>query len=104
MKQSNVVKINTALSNKPFFIKVEDNNMTIDRIISSAIDTMKNQGNPLEAKQLEDLYKKHQMFNGSNTVLKGSILNELQPQSQQIDDQEIQIFEIDMVSAHAGGS
>ena len=39
-----VVKINTALSNKPFFVKITDPNMTISRIFSEAISTLRNTG------------------------------------------------------------
>ena len=58
-----VVKINTALSNKPFFVKITDPNMLISRIFSEAISSLRNTGRPLESDQLHQLFDHHLIFN-----------------------------------------
>ena len=98
-----VVKINTALSNKPYFVKISDPNMSLDRIFQEAILTLQNAGKPLESQQLEQLYKQHQMFNNGRVVEKGMLFKELNKIEQQVGDQLVEIAEIDLVTSHAGG-
>lgn len=98
-----VVKINTALSNKPFFVKITDGGFSIDRIFAEAISTLKNTGKPLESQQLEQLFKQHQIFANGKVVQKGDIFRELQTKIQQVGSQSIQLLELDMISAHSGG-
>lgn len=101
MKQ--IVKINTALSDKPYFVKVDRSDYSLDQIFTEAVKALKENGNPLESKQLEHLYDTHQMFNAHHTVQKGSLLSDLVGERQVVADQEIQLFEIDLITSHAGG-
>lgn len=98
-----VVKINTALGNHPFFVKIADPNLTIDRIFSEAIATLRNSGKPLESQQLEQLFTAHQLFNGGKVVQKGSLFSELERTVQNVGTQRVVMSEIDLVSAHSGG-
>ena len=103
MEKNFVVKINTALSNKPFFVKISDPEITIDRIFSEAITSLKGSGRPLEGKQLEQLYEKHQIFNAGKTVAKGDLFKELSQTEQKIGEQDITVAELDLVTSHSGG-
>jgi len=102
--QSYVVKINTALSNKPFFVKITDSEMTISRIFSEAISTLKNMGRPLESDQLSQLFAHHQIFNSGKTVQKGELFKDLSATSQSINEQNVTMVELDLVSSHSGGN
>ncbi len=99
-----VVKINTALSNKPFFVKITDPNMSISRIFSEAISTLRNTGRPLESDQLNQLYEHHQIFNSGNTVQKGDLFKDLSKSSQTVNEQNVTMVELDLVSSHSGGN
>ena len=101
--QNYVVKINTALSNKPFFVKIVDPNMTISRIFSEAISTLRNMGKPLESDQLNQLFQHHQIFNSGKTVLKGELFKDLSTTSQSANEQNVTMVELDLVSSHSGG-
>ena len=98
-----VVKINTALSNKPFFVKINDPDMSIDRIFSEAIQTLNNTGRPLESQQLQQLYDKHQIFNSGKTIQKGDLFKDLTQSSQTIGAQNVIVAELDLVTSHSGG-
>ena len=98
-----VVKINTALSNKPFFVKITDPNISISRIFSEAIFTLRNTGRPLESDQLDQLFQHHQIFNSGKTVQKGELFKELSATSQTINNQNVTLVELDLVSSHSGG-
>jgi len=98
-----VVKINTALSNKPFFVKITDPNMTISRIFSEAISTLRNTGRPLESDQLHQLFEHHQIFNSGKTVQKGELFRDLSATSQNINEQNVTMVELDLISSHSGG-
>lgn len=100
---THVVKLNTALSNKPYFIKVDDVDSSIDRVVTKAISSLRGNGKPLEADQLEQLYDSHQMFNGNQVVEKGSLLAELDASSQTIGQQEVQLYNLNLIASHAGG-
>ncbi len=76
-EENYIVKINTALSNKPFFIKITDPTLSVDRIFSEAISTLRNSGKPLESQQLEQLYKAHQIFNSGKVIQKGDLFTDL---------------------------
>ena len=102
-EENYVVKISTALSNKPLFVKIIDQNMSIDRIFMEAISTLRNSGKPLESQQLEQLYKQHQIFNNGKVVQKGDIFAELQKKSQNVGQQQVIVAELDLVSSHSGG-
>lgn len=102
MEQTQVVKINTALSNKPYFVKV-GSDMSVNTVMTEAISSLKNTGRPLEATQLEQLYDTHQLFNGGGEIEKGSILSELTSSTKIVGDQSIQLTEIDLIASHAGG-
>ena len=99
-----VVKINTALSNKPFFVKIENPDMSIDRIFNEAIDTLKNTGRPLESQQLEQLYQNHQIFNSGQNIKKGDLFKDLSQHMQSIGDNQVTVAEIDLVTSHSGGN
>lgn len=101
--QNMVVKISTALSNKPLFVRISDDTMSIDRVFVEAISTLRNGGKPLEAKQLEDLFKAHQIFNNGKVVQKGDLFRELEKKSQTIGNQTVQVAELDLISSHHGG-
>ena len=103
MEKNFVVKINTALSNKPFFVKISDPKISIDRIFSEAINTLKNSGRPLESQQLEQLYENHQIFNAGRSIQKGDLFADLTKTNQKLADQDITLAEIDLVSSHSGG-
>lgn len=98
-----VVKINTALSNKPFFVRITDPDMTISRIFSEAISTLRNTGRPLESDQLSQLFSHHQIFNSGKTVQKGELFRDLSATNQSINEQNVTIVELDLVSSHSGG-
>ena len=99
-----VVKINTALSNKPFFVKIADPNMNISRIFLEAISTLRNTGRPLESDQLNQLFQHHQIFNSGKTVQKGELFKDLSTTRQSINEQNVTMVELDLVSSHSGGS
>lgn len=103
-----VLRIQSALSNKPTFIKVGDLNYSMDRVILDAISNLKNSGKPLEGEQLEQLYKQHQLFSQGKVVQKGDLLKDLFSQkdlisTQSVRGREVQVLSIDMVSSHSGG-
>jgi hypothetical protein len=101
--QNYVIKINTALNNKPFFVKITDPCMTISRIFSEAIFTLRNTGRPLESDQLDQLFQHHQIFNSGKTVQKGELFKDLSATSQSINEQNVTMVELDLVSSHSGG-
>jgi hypothetical protein len=102
-KSSYIVKINTALGNRPFYIKIDHANLSLDSIISSAIYQLKSAGRPLAAKQLESLYGSHQIFNSGNHVSKGALFSELVGKTEDIQGNHVRIAEIDMIARHSGG-
>jgi hypothetical protein len=102
LSESYVVKINTALSNKPFFVKIHDPNMSLDSIFQEAITTLK-ETKPLESQQLESLYKSHQIFNEGKLIQKGNLFNELGKHDQAVGNMTAHIAELDLVSSHSGG-
>jgi len=97
-----ILKINTALANKPLFVKL-NHDMSLDAAISEAISTLRNSGKPLEAQQLTQQYERHQIFNHGAAVEKGSLISELFNTESQVGDQIVNITEIDLVTAHSGG-
>ena len=99
-----VVKISTALSNKPLFVRISDGNMSIDHISMEAIAMLRNSGKPLEAQQLEDLFKEHQIFNNGKVVQKGNLFAELEKKIQLVGNQSVQVAELDLISSHHGGA
>jgi hypothetical protein len=102
MSESYVVKINTALSNKPFFVKIQDPNMSLDAIFQEAITTMKTT-KPLESQQLESLYKSHQIFNEGKLIQKGGLFSELGKHDQAVGNMTAHIAELDLIASHSGG-
>ena len=102
-EQNYVVKISSALSNKPIYVKITDPTMSIDRIFTEAISTLRNAGKPLESQQLEQLYKQHQIYNNSQVVQKGDLFQSLKTKVQLVGDQSVTVAELDLVSAHSGG-
>jgi hypothetical protein len=102
--QLSVLKINTALSNKPFFVKISDPNMSIDRIFTEAINTLANTGRALESQQLEQLYKQHQIFNNGRVIQKGDLFRDLGTKIQQVGEQRVSVAELDLVTSHSGGN
>jgi hypothetical protein len=101
--QQLVVKISTALSNKPLFVKINDQNMSVDRIFNEAVLTLKNSGKPLEAQQLEQLMKEHQVFNNGKVIGKGDLFKDLEMKNQTVGDQSIKVADLDLISSHHGG-
>lgn len=99
-----VLKVTTALSNKPLFIKIPDTATSMDRIMGDAVIAMKNQGQTLEAQSLEQLYKDHQMFNDGKQVAKGDMFKDLTTKLQQVGNQTVQLAEISLVTSHSGGA
>jgi hypothetical protein len=106
MDQSNayIVKISSALSNKPIFIKIEDPDMSVDRIFNEAINTLRNTGRPLESQQLAQLYERHSIFNSGKSVQKGDLFKDLSRKNQVVGDQEVMVAELDLVTSHSGGN
>jgi len=102
--QQMVVKISTALSNKPMFVRINDSGMSIDRIMTEAVATLRNGGKPLEAQQLEELMKQHQIFNNGKVIQKGDLFSDLEKKMQTVGDQSIQVAELDLISSHHGGN
>jgi len=102
-QENYVVKISTALSNKPIFVKINDQNMSIDRIFTDAIATLHNEGKPLESQQLAQLYKEHQIFNNGKVIQKGDIFVELDKKVQHVGDNKVIVAELDLISSHSGG-
>jgi len=98
-----VVKISTALSNTPFFVKINDPTMSVDRIFAEAISTLNNSGKPLESQQLEQLYKAHQIFNEGKVIQKGDIFSELEKKMQTFGNMNVSVAELNLVSSHSGG-
>lgn len=98
-----VVKINTALSNKPFFVKIADPTMSVDRIFTEATASLRNTGRPLESQQLEQLYKQHSIFNSGNVIGKGDLFKDLEQKQQTVGDQTAMVAELDLVTSHSGG-
>ncbi|MCD4716797.1 MAG: hypothetical protein K8R45_08655, partial [Desulfobacterales bacterium] len=93
----------TALSNKPFFVKIGDPDMTVSRIFFEAISTLRNTGKPLESDQLSQLFSHHQIFNSGKTVQKGELFRDLSATSQSVNEQDVTMVELDLVSSHSGG-
>jgi hypothetical protein len=102
-EENYVVKINTSLSNRPFFVKIIEPNMSIDSIFIEAISTLKNSGHPLESDQLSQLYKAHQIFNEGKVFQKGDLFSDLGKKEQTIGKQKVIVAELDLVSSHSGG-
>jgi hypothetical protein len=102
-QQNYVVKISTALSNKPMFVRISDTTMSIDHVFTEAISTLKNTGKPLEAQQLEQLFKEHQIFNNGKVVQKGNLFSELEKKAQTVGNSTVQVAELDLISSHHGG-
>ena len=84
-----VVKINTALNNKPFFVKITDPDMTVSRIFSEAISSLRNTGRPLESDQLNQPFSHHQIFNSGKTVQKGELFRDLTATNQSVNEQNV---------------
>ena len=103
-EENYIVKINTALSNKPFFVKIDDPGMSIDRIFNEAIKTLQNSGRPLESQQLDQLYQQHQIFNSGKVIGKGDIFKDLSTNTQTIGEQKVVVAELDLVTSHSGGN
>lgn len=105
MEPTKVLQINSALSSKPFFVKLGNlENPSIDTIAHLAIRQLNTQGKPLEAQQLEALFEKHQIFNGNQAQTKGTLFNDLVRTSKTVGVQPIELAEITLLTAHAGGT
>ncbi|MHA1674714.1 MAG: hypothetical protein ACTSYI_13930 [Promethearchaeota archaeon] len=102
-KSAYIVKINSALSNQPFYIKIDHQAITVDTIISESIKNLVTVGRPLESKQLESLYKSHQLFNDGKNITKGTLYQELSKKSDDVQGNAVKIAEIDMIARHSGG-
>jgi len=103
-----VVRVQTALSNKPMFIKLNNLDYSVDRIFSEAVSNLKNTGKPLESQQLEQLYKEHQLFVNGKVIQKGDILKDLFSQTsliqkQEVQGQQVRVLNLDLISSHSGG-
>jgi len=105
MKELNkVIQINTALSNKPFFINVSNlDNPSIDTVINEAVSSLEAQGRPLEAQQLTQLYESHQLYNGNQTRAKGDLFTDLATVRKTVGEQDVEIAELTLMTSHAGG-
>ena len=105
MKTKQVLKINSALSSKPFFVNVSGlENPSLDTIGHLAIQNLTAQGRPLEAQQLEQLWDSHQIFNGNQVQTKGTLFDALAKTNTMIGEQPIEMVEINLLTAHAGGT
>lgn len=98
-----IVKINSALSNKPLFVSISDPKMSVDRIFTEAINSLRNSGKPLQSKELASIYKNHSLFNGHQLIKKGSLFNELANTEQILKNKTIKIAELNLVTSHSGG-
>lgn len=103
MEEVAVLKICTPLSDKPFYAKISDKNMSLDRIFAEAISNLNNVGRPLESQQLEQLYKNHQLFNEGKSIQKGDLFSELETKKQQVGDVVAHVAEINLITSHTGG-
>jgi hypothetical protein len=77
--------------------------MSVDRIISEAIGSLRSAGKPLESQQLEQLYRQHQIYNNGKVVQKGNVFNELTKNAQVVNEQSIAMVELNFVSSQSGG-
>ncbi len=107
-EQQYVVKLQSPLSNKPFFVKITSPDMSMDHVLTDAIATLRNSGRPLEAQQLDQLAKQHSLFSQGKLIGKGDMVSDLLKQgmgkTQVVGTQAVNILEVDLVSAHSGGS
>ncbi|MHA1619025.1 MAG: hypothetical protein ACTSVZ_07045 [Promethearchaeota archaeon] len=102
-KSAHIVKINSALSNQPFYIKIDDRAISVDTIISEAIKNLNTVGRPLESKQLNSLYESHQLFNAGRNISKGTLYQELSKKLEDVQGKAVEIAEIDLIARHSGG-
>ena len=102
-KSAYIVKINSALSNQPFYIKIDHQSISVDTIISEAIKNLITAGRPLESKQLESLYKSHHLFNEGKNITKGTLYQDLSKKTDKVQGNAIEIAEIDLIARHSGG-
>ena len=77
-----IMTFNSPLSNKAIYVKVpEDNlNVSVDRLVNDTIQELRATGKPLEADQLNQLYKDHQLFggeHGTELIEKGDLFSRL---------------------------
>lgn len=104
MNTAQVLKINSALSSRPFYVKLGTlENPSIDTIASLAIQQLNAQGKPLEAQQLEQLFDTHQIFNGNQVQGKGTLFDALAKTRTMVGEQPIELAEINLLTSHAGG-
>ncbi len=102
-EQNYVVKISTAMSNAPLYIKIADPSMSVDKIVNEAVSSLKSSGKPLEGQQLAQLYLQHQIYNNGKVVQKGNLFTELNKNTQVVNNQPISMVELDFVSSQSGG-
>jgi hypothetical protein len=100
--ESFVVSIKSALGD-PIYFKVPSTDITVDAAICKAIEGLKAEGKHLESTQLESLYKTHVMYNG-NEIRKGDLLSSLKAENKTIQNQDVKIFEIELIASHSGGN
>lgn len=103
MEEHYVTQINTPLSNKPFYVKITDPTITIERIFSEAIDVLKNTGRPLESQQLDQLSQKHSIFSEGKVIGKKDKYQDISHKTQTIDGKIVHVLELDLVASHSGG-
>ena len=97
------VKISTALSNRPTFVRIGSDDYSLNRVFTEAIATLRGSGKPLEAQQLEQLFAQHKLFNNGKVVQKGDLFKELAQKIEKVGKQEVHVVELDLVSSHSGG-
>ena len=98
-----ILKISTALSNQPLFIRVPDDQYSLDHIVQGAIETLKTSGKPLDATQLAQLFTTHQIMNLSRKVSEGILYEALERVSTQVGNQTVEVAEITLVTSQSGG-
>lgn len=103
MEEHYVTQINTPLSNKPFYVKITDPTITIERIFSEAIVVLKDTGRPLESQQLDQLSQKHSIFNEGKIIGKKDKYQDIAHKTQTIDGKIVHVLELDLVASHSGG-
>ncbi|RLI63924.1 MAG: hypothetical protein DRO88_08665 [Promethearchaeia archaeon] len=102
-KSTFILKINTALADTPFYVKIDHEEMSIDSIFAEAITELKNVGKPLQSQQLSALYESHQIFNQGKQIEKGHLFSELNRNVQDLNGNPVEIAELDMIMHHSGG-
>lgn len=98
-----VIQLQTALSTEPTYIKT-DGESTIDTVIRKAIEKLGSSGKEIEQSQLENLYKTHKLFVGEQEISKGATVKSLPSTPTSVQNTEVELVPVTLVSSHSGGN